>query len=547
MAEKEIVAAQDMDNGHEVRKGGDVDDFDNDATWGEVAHEMCTHDAEGWARIFGGLCVVLFFLYWFIFGLDLLGTGAKVLTGCLAGGLFKDDMNPIAGLMVGILCTVLLQSSSTTTSIIVSLVGADAIAVKAAIYMIMGANIGTSVTNTIVAMGQMGDGDQLERAFAGATVHDMFNYLSVLILLPLELITGYLYRITSAMVKNYTPQEGEIWGGPLDVIIDPLSHLVIKENKNVIKDIAKGTSPDCSVYYPVECNGTATYQHCNKEGRIGLISCIKDTGACPAFFQEGATQNDDQVSGGVVLFLGLVILCISLVCLVMVLQKMLLGASRRVIYKATNVNGYLAMVVGLVITVFVQSSSVTTSVLTPFCGLGLIRLEQMYPLTLGANIGTTVTALLAAIVSASQDALQVALAHLMFNITGIIIWYPLPVMRKVPVTLATQLGKFTRWWRGFPLLYLAIMFFLIPVVFLGISALFSQDSLGYMVLGVMLVIFVILAVLRFMWFWFRQDGRQKVKDNFERREKKRVVMMTLPEDMEMLKDSVQFLKEAQIS
>lgn len=508
---------------------------------------MCTHDAKGWARIFGGLSVALFWLYWFIFGLDLLGTGAKVLTGCLAGGLFKEDMNPIAGLMVGILCTVLLQSSSTTTSIVVTLVGAGAIPVKAAIYMIMGANIGTSVTNTIVAMGQMGDGDQLERAFAGATVHDMFNYLSVCILLPVELVTGYLYRITTAMVKNYTPQEGETWDGPLDFIIDPLSHLVIKENKNVIKDIAKGTSPDCSVYYPVECNGTATYQHCNKEGRIGLISCIKDTGNCPAFFQEGAMQNDDQVSGGVVLFLGLVILCISLICLVLVLQKMLLGASKRVIYKATNVNGYLAMVIGLVITIFVQSSSVTTSVLTPFCGLGLIRLEQMYPLTLGANIGTTVTALLAAMVSASQDALQVALAHLMFNITGILIWYPVPKMRRVPIMLATHLGKFTRWWRGFPLLYLVVMFLLIPVVFLGISALFSQDSLGFMVLGIMLVIFVIVALLRFMWFWFRQDGREKVKANFERREKKRIVMMTLSEDMEMLKDSVQFLKEAQVS
>merc|ERR1712176_85535 len=135
---------------------------------------------------------------------DLLGTGAKVLTGCLAGGLFKDDMNPIAGLMVGILCTVLLQSSSTTTSIIVSLVGADAIAVKAAIYMIMGANIGTSVMNTIVAMGQMGDGDQLERAFAAATVHDMFNFLSVAVFLPIELITGYLNRLTSACVRNFS-------------------------------------------------------------------------------------------------------------------------------------------------------------------------------------------------------------------------------------------------------------------------------------------------------------------------------------------------------
>merc|ERR1719261_1892361 len=155
--------------------------------------------------IFLGIVGICFFLYFFLFGLNLLGTGAKVMGGCAAGSLFGDDMNPIAGLMVGIVATVLLQSSSTTTSIVVTLVGAESVSVRQGIYMIMGANIGTSVTNTIVAMGHMGDGDQLERAFAGATVHDMFNFLSVGILFPVEVATTYLNALSKALV----PKEGD--------------------------------------------------------------------------------------------------------------------------------------------------------------------------------------------------------------------------------------------------------------------------------------------------------------------------------------------------
>eukprot|EP00979_Chaetoceros_neogracilis_P009008 scaffold2021_cov314-Chaetoceros_neogracile.AAC.8 len=146
--------------------------------------------------------MVCFFLYFFLVGLALLGTAAKVMGGCTAGALFGDDTNPVAGLMVGILCTVLVQSSSSTTSIIVSLVGAGSVTVKSGIFMIMGANIGTSVTNTIVAMGHLGDGDELERAFAGATVHDMFNFLSVGILFPVELITTFLFALSSASVPD---------------------------------------------------------------------------------------------------------------------------------------------------------------------------------------------------------------------------------------------------------------------------------------------------------------------------------------------------------
>jgi sodium-dependent phosphate cotransporter len=80
--------------------------------------------------------------------------------------------------------------------------------------------------------------------------------------------------------------------------------------------------------------------------------------------------------------------------------------STRIIYKATNVNGVVAIAIGAGITVLVQSSSITTSVLTPLVGVGCIQLEQMFPLTLGANIGTTVTGLLASLVSDSVEALQ---------------------------------------------------------------------------------------------------------------------------------------------
>ena len=119
-------------------------DIPEDATWGEVVQTCCCHSPSEWGMIAIGVSIVLFFLYFFLFGLDLLGSGAKVMGGCAAGELFGDDTNPVAGVMIGILATVFLQSSSTTTSIVVSLVGAGSVSVNQGIYMIMGANIGTS-------------------------------------------------------------------------------------------------------------------------------------------------------------------------------------------------------------------------------------------------------------------------------------------------------------------------------------------------------------------------------------------------------------------
>ena len=519
----------------------EVEDEVGDATWAEVCSACCVHTPAEWGMLFLGIIAVAFLLYFFLFGLDILGNGAKVMSGCKAGELFGDDTNPVAGLMVGILATVLLQSSSTTTSIIVSLVGSDgAISVDQGIYMIMGANIGTSVTNTIVAMGQMGDGDQLERAFAGATVHDMFNFLSVAVLFPLELITGYLDALTGAMVKNAEVKDDEKWEGPVKKIVDPVADRVIIENKDVTKKISLGEA-ECSDFYPMDCGeGEPTPEKCGK--KYGLIKCDSDLG-CPAFFSKDASETDDKVSGGVVFFIAIIILFTCLLGIVTILQRMLLGMSTRIIYKATNVNGYIAIAIGAGLTMLVQSSSITTSTLTPFVGMGALRLEQMLPLTLGANIGTTMTGLTASLVSDSIDSLQVALAHLFFNITGIAIWYPIPFMRRIPLYAARRLGRATRLWRGFPLVYIFVMFVIIPLFFLALSALFQEDTKGFKVLGAFIVIIVSLLLAYLAYWCVYQDGREKCTACLMARERKRTTIQDLPDDMDFLKARVAALTE----
>ena len=140
----------------------------------------------------------------------------------------------------------------------------------------------------------MGNGDELERAFAGATVHDCFNFLSVLVMFPLECASHFLARMTAAMVKNYAPNESAgSGGGGIKVIISPILDRIVISNSKIMSEVAAGGT--CDVYYPTECSpsGTHTYQACAKDGRVGLITCSKKEGYCPLFFTEGATQKSD--------------------------------------------------------------------------------------------------------------------------------------------------------------------------------------------------------------------------------------------------------------
>jgi sodium-dependent phosphate cotransporter len=205
--------------------------------------------------------------------LALLGDSAQVMGGCRAGELFNNESNPLSSLMTGILATVLMQSSSTTTGIVVSLVEAKVLDLDHGIYLVMGANIGTTVTSTIVSLAHMRDIEQLERAFSAGTVHDMFNFMTVAVLFPLEIATGYLKAVTGALVDGAETGRNDPWEGPVKKYVSPLSKMLIISNKKLIEGVANGA--ECSDFYPIQCDeGLApSYDTC----KTGLIACNKKT------------------------------------------------------------------------------------------------------------------------------------------------------------------------------------------------------------------------------------------------------------------------------
>ena len=339
--------------------------------------------------------------------------------------------------------------------------------VEPAIPIIMGANIGTSVTNTIVSIGQIADKEQYRRAFAGATVHDMFNLLSVLILLPLELASRYLFRLTERIVKplDKVSSDKGLKRDLLKKITKPFTQVIIQLDTDLIEKIAKN-------------NAT------KEEESLSLIKdvCGKPTNltdAKPCKFLFHDTGISDTGVGIILLILSLILLCVCLVLIVKTLHSLLRGQIALVIRKTFNADfpkpfgfltGYIAILVGAGLTILVQSSSIFTSALTPLVGLGIVALDRVYPLTLGSNIGTTATGILAAFSSDElQLALQIALCHLFFNISGIIIWYPIPQLRQVPIKLAKALGNTTAEYKWFAIVYLFVVFFIIPGAIFGLS------------------------------------------------------------------------------
>jgi sodium-dependent phosphate cotransporter len=181
----------------------------------------------------------------------------------------------------------------------------------------------------------------------------------------------------------------------------------------------------------------------------------------------------DYAVGLIVLFGAGVLIIGSLVIIVKLMKSLMEAKATKVLKNALEANAYGAMVIGAVVTVMVQSSSITTSTLVPLVGVGLISLEALFPLTLGANIGTTVTALIASMAADSPAGLQIALCHLIFNLLGIMIWFPIPFMRRVPLKLARKLGEVVATKRWLAIVYIAVVFFLIPALILTIDRLFN--------------------------------------------------------------------------
>ena len=381
--------------------------------------------------------------------------------------------------------------------------------VKPAIPIVMGANIGTSVTNTIVSLAQAAERNEFRRAFAGAIVHDIFNWLSVIVFLPMEVITGYLRRLTGEIIEVLDLKQAKGTNKKLlKTVTQPFTKMIIQLDKNIIKKIALGDKSADSKSLIKNCKPKVTMEEVNTTFKNStyftymMVNKTKETPAKCKFLFASTTLSDTEV-GIIILVVSIILLCICLVSIVKILHSMLRGQMAKIIKKTVNADfpglfkyftGYFAILVGAGLTMLVQSSSIFTSALTPLIGVGVVSLERAFPLTLGANIGTTATGILAALASTSNldKALQIAFCHLFFNISGIILWYPVPYVRKLPINTAKFLGNKTAEYRWFALAYLIFGFFLLPAAIFGLSLAGWQILLGVAVPIVLLLLFIII-------------------------------------------------------
>ena len=364
------------------------------------------------------LLAALALLFIFLLGVKGLGDGFKLLGQDLIQSFFTATENPFVSLVVGLLATTLVQSSSVTTSMIVGLVAApeNPLPLANAIPMVMGANIGTTVTSTIVALAHLGRREEFERAFPVAVCHDIFNYLAVFVLLPIEMATGYLRTLATSLAGVLGGVGGAQYESPLR------------------SALSLG-------FAPVDAVGETLFS----------------TDGFRSAFLIG-------ISGLFIFF--------ALFFLVRVMRSAVHTRVERVIGGVLGSSAMLSILVGIVVTIMVQSSSITTSLLVPLGGAGLLRLEQAFPVTIGANIGTTVTALLAALAVSGPNAtagLEIALVHLFFNLSGLLLIYPFGPIRRIPLRLAIWVTGLAIRSRKLAVMWIALLFYGIPAFCIALS------------------------------------------------------------------------------
>lgn len=350
--------------------------------------------------------LVLTLLYLFLVGVSVLEEGISSLGEGVQESLFSSVSNPLAGLFVGILATVLVQSSSVSTATVVGLVGSGLLGVDDAVPVIMGANIGTTVTSTLAALGHVRRPQEFRGAFAAATVHDMFNLLAVAVLLPLELATGVLAKSAEWLAEHLVGQSGATFESPVKAAVKTPSEAVV----DLWGHVASGSF-------------------------LGVL-------------------------------LILTAMAMIFVALAFITRNMRVLVANRIERSVTDLlekgGGLAAIALGTVITIAVQSSSITTSVLVPLAAAGVISVRNVYPVALGANLGTTATALLAAMAASRPEAVTIAIVHTLFNVCGILLLYPVPFMRAIPVRMAEALAGAAITRRSLVLAYVVFAFLVLP-------------------------------------------------------------------------------------
>ena len=353
-------------------------------------------------------------VYVLITAVNVIGSGFSLAVGGQAEQLFGFASNPLVGLMIGVSATALMQSSSTTTAITVGLV-AGGLPLEIAVPIILGANIGTTVTNTLVSFGMVRDREQFRRGFAAATVHDFFNLMAVVIFLPLEMMFGILQRSATAAA-------GVLSGADAGFVAEIF---------NGVGSVVKGATTPLA----------------------GLIG-------------SGAGLLPDVWAGVAMIVVGMLLILAVINLIGRMLKALLVGRAERILHAAMDRGPLSSIGSGFLVTAMVQSSTTATSLMVPLAGSGALTLRQIYPFTLGANIGTTLTALMAAFAfdgELATIALTAGLVHFFYNVLSVALIYGLPVLRQLPILGAQWLAELATARKSYAVAWVLGVFILLPL------------------------------------------------------------------------------------
>lgn len=359
------------------------------------------------------LLLTFAFLYVFLVGVKHLEVGIASMGSEFTDSVVAQVASPVSGLFAGLLMTVLMQSSSVSSSTIVGLVGSGILPFSVAVPMIMGANIGTTVTNTLASLGHIRHGAEFRRAMSAATMHDFFNILAVAVLFPIELATRLISSsaqwLAEMMAGATGPSDPALGEGFLRAaILLPVSAVESGLDGLGLHGVGRGVS---------------------------------------------------------LLVVGLALVFLSLTMVIRNMRRVMAARFERALNALlARGAGLGAIALGVVVTVMVQSSSITTSILVPMVAAGILSLPNAFPVTLGANLGTTITAILASLASGRPEALAIAFTHTLFNVGGILLIYPIPAVRRIPLRLADLLAGLATERKRWALIYLAGVFIVGPLI-----------------------------------------------------------------------------------
>lgn len=343
---------------------------------------------------------ILIALLIFLFALDLMISSLQQLGQTAAETIILATSNPFTGFFIGLLITAIVQSSSATTSMAVALTASGAINIANAVPIIMGANVGTTITAMIISLGFITKRKEFRRAVSAGAYHNFFNLLTAFILFPLEYYYGFLSNLSQYIATTFFHEPV----GPVN-------------------------------------------------GRFSLLG----GGFSPAIDFLITTIDN----GFLILLIAFLLLFSSILFFRKVLSSLLGVGSPDRFQQFFFKMPLKSFGWGLLTTALIRSSTVTTSLVVPLVAKKFVKLRQAVPFILGANIGTTITAFIAASFN-SNAAISIAIAHFLFNFIGVLIFFPIPYLRKIPINLANGLGKLTLQYRLVGFLYLLLTFFFIP-------------------------------------------------------------------------------------